>query len=119
MGAGSTAFTLQLVRDLVLIEDLKDCTLRLVDIHEGRLNDAKGVAELYKKEIRASLPIETYLDRRKALDGADYVICAVKIGGYGPGTGSPATTAEWGPTGRFALSRRLPGIWRSCAPTPC
>ncbi len=84
LGAGSTAFTLQLVRDLVLIEDLKDCTLRLVDIHEGRLNDAKGVAELYKKEIRASLPIETYLDRRKALDGADYVICAVKIGGYGP-----------------------------------
>ena len=28
--------------------------------------------------------IETYTDRRKALDGADYVICAVKIGGYGP-----------------------------------
>ena len=49
LGAGSTAFTLQLVRDLVLIEDLKDCTLRLVDIHEGRLNDAKGVAELYKR----------------------------------------------------------------------
>ncbi len=84
LGAGSTAFTLQLVRDLVLIESLGGCTLRLVDIHEGRLNDAKGVAELYKKEIGATLSIETYLDRRKALDGADYVICAVKIGGYGP-----------------------------------
>ena len=42
LGAGSTAFTLQLVRDLVLIEDLKDCTLRLVDIHGGRGAVQKG-----------------------------------------------------------------------------
>ena len=84
LGAGSTAFTLELVRDLVLSEGLGDSVLRLVDINAERLEEARSVAELYKKEIGSHLTIEAYLDRRKAFYGADYIICAVKIGGYGP-----------------------------------
>lgn len=84
LGAGSTAFTLELVRDLVLTKALEDCTVRLVDIDESRLQDAAAVAELYRAETGAGIHIETYTDRQAALEGAAYVICAVKIGGYVP-----------------------------------
>ncbi len=84
LGAGSTAFTLELVRDLVLTKALEGCRVCLVDIDEKRLKDAAAVAELYRAEIEAEIGIEAHTDRRIALEGADYVICAVKIGGYGP-----------------------------------
>ena len=48
LGAGSTAFTLELVRDIVLTEGLAGSTLRLVDIDEGRLENARRIVELYK-----------------------------------------------------------------------
>lgn len=82
LGAGSTAFTLELVRDLVLTKALEGCRVCLVDIDENRLKDAAKVAELYRAEIGAGIGIEAHTDRRIALEGADYVICAVKIGGY-------------------------------------
>ena len=46
LGAGSTAFTLELVRDLVLTKALEGCKVCLVDIDEKRLKDAAAVAEL-------------------------------------------------------------------------
>ena len=61
LGAGSTAFTLELVRDLVLTKSLEGCIVRLVDINEERLRDAAAVAELYRAEIGAGLGIETVL----------------------------------------------------------
>lgn len=84
LGAGSTAFTLELVRDIVLTEGLAGSTLRLVDIDEGRLENARRIVELYKNETGSRIDIEAYTDRRLAFQDAGYIICAVKIGGYVP-----------------------------------
>ena len=58
LGAGSTAFTLELVRDIVLTEGLAGSTLRLVDIDEGRLENARRIVELYKNETGSRIDIE-------------------------------------------------------------
>lgn len=84
LGAGSSAFTISILKDMLLSTDLRGCTLRLVDIDASRLDEARRAAENYREELSAQIVIESYLDRRVALDDADFVICAVKIGGYGP-----------------------------------
>jgi len=84
LGAGSAAFTMAIVQDLILSDDLNDCTLRLVDIDESRLEEGRRVAESYNNEIGTGIKVEAYADRREAFDGAGFIICAVKIGGYGP-----------------------------------
>lgn len=84
LGAGSTAFTLALVKDIILSEGLVGSTLRLVDIDKSRLDGASAVVNAYKNETNANIGLESYLDRREAFKGADYIICAVKYGGYVP-----------------------------------
>lgn len=84
LGAGSASFTISILKDLILSDGLKDCTLRLVDIDESRLDEARRAAESYNTEAKTEISIEAYTDRRQAFYGADFVICAVKIGGYTP-----------------------------------
>ena len=84
LGAGSTAFTISVLTDLILTESLSSCTLRLVDIDEQRLDEAHATAESYNRETGKSIKVEAYTDRRDAFRGAEFIICAVKIGGYLP-----------------------------------
>ncbi len=84
IGAGSAAFSLALTRDLCATPGLWGSTVTLMDISPGRLEIAKTMVEQYRKEAGAELTIRGTTDRRAALKGADFVICCVKIGGYGP-----------------------------------
>ena len=76
LGAGSAAFTMAIVQDLILSDALNGCTLRLVDIDESRLEEGRRVAESYNKEVGTSIKIEAYLDRREAFHDAGFIICA-------------------------------------------
>lgn len=84
LGAGSTSFTLSLVRDIILAKGLEGSAFRLVDINKERLDNVRAVVETYKKEVNSDIKIESYIDRREAFVGANYIICAVKYGGYIP-----------------------------------
>lgn len=83
LGAGSVEFTRQLVGDLLSFDDL---ALRLVlhDIDQGRLRVARAVVE---RLIAASgrdagaVEVTDTLDRRQALDGADFAINTIQVGG--------------------------------------
>jgi len=81
IGAGSVGFTRKLVKDLLLVDELRDTRFALHDISKRNLD---LVAQLLKKDIKANkLPasVSTSVDRRRALDGADYVINCTRIGG--------------------------------------
>ncbi len=80
IGAGS-GFGPRLSRDILSCEALRDSTIALCDIHEGRL---EAVTE-YVEELVAvnDLPakVESDTDRTKLLAGADFVVTSVSIGG--------------------------------------
>jgi alpha-galactosidase len=82
IGAGSTAFSIELLKDIAMLPSLNGSVLSLVDIDEKRLETAESLATKYCRESRMDLRIKSFTDRREALAGAEYVICAVKIGGY-------------------------------------
>jgi alpha-galactosidase len=84
IGAGSASFSLALIRDIVLTAGLAGSKMTLVDINEERLNVALTLAQRYSGEVGAALKFSATTDRKKGLAGADFVICAVKIGGYDP-----------------------------------
>jgi len=86
IGAGSTVFAKNLMGDILSYPELQDSTLSLFDINDERLNTSAIVANQINTTLNANATIETTTDRRKAVDGADYVITMFQIGGYKPST---------------------------------
>ncbi len=86
IGAGSTVFARNLLGDILSFPELANSTISLHDIDEERLRTTEKVAQRLASILGAHPTIETTLDRRASLDGADYAICMFQIAGYKPGT---------------------------------
>ena len=81
IGGGSVGFTRRLFRDILTVPELRDTHFAMTDISRRNLD---MVVALCRKDIRTNrLPatISATLDRRRALEGADYVINCTRIGG--------------------------------------
>ena len=86
IGAGSTVFAKNLLGDILSFPELADSTISLMDIDPVRLQTSEIVAHKIAEFFGAKPKIETTLDRRQALDGADYAISMFQVGGYKPST---------------------------------
>ena len=81
IGAGAVGWTRTLMQDLLSVPEFADITYSLTDISAHNLDMAY---QLCRKDIEQSkLPtkIEQSTDRRKMLEGADYIVCAIRQGG--------------------------------------
>lgn len=72
--------------DILSFPELADSTISLHDIDEERLRTTVIVAHKIAERLEANPTIEATLDRRAALDSADYAINMIQVGGYKPGT---------------------------------
>ncbi|HRO23075.1 MAG TPA: alpha-glucosidase/alpha-galactosidase, partial [Promineifilum sp.] len=86
IGAGSTVFAKNLLGDILSFPELAGSTIYLHDIDEARLRSSEIVANRVAGALGAKPRIVAGMDRRRALDGADYVITMFQIGGYKPST---------------------------------
>ena len=86
VGAGSTVFARALLRDLFTFPELHDARIALFDIDEGRLRDTELVTRRVAEEAGVAANVTATTDRRAALDGADYVVNMIQVGGYRPST---------------------------------
>ena len=86
IGAGSTVFARNLLQDLFTFPELHESTIALMDIDPVRLVDTEAVANLLADRAGAHPTIEATTDLRRALDGADYAINMIQVGGYRPST---------------------------------
>lgn len=82
VGAGSVEFTRNILADLVSFSDLGAFTIVLHDIDQERLLTAEAMARYTSRETAKKVAVEAHLDRRAALDGADYVVNEIQVGGY-------------------------------------
>ncbi len=81
IGAGSLGFFRRLTCDILSFPALNGMTLTLMDIDEKKLGYSVKIAERILREGNYKAKIESTTDRRKALEGADYVIVAILHGG--------------------------------------
>ena len=82
IGAGSATFTRMLLGDILSFPELHDIAIALHDVDAERLETAEGVARWCAQDAGAHPQISAHADRRAALDGADYVINMVQVGGH-------------------------------------
>jgi len=81
IGAGSIGFTRKLVQDILSVPDLADTAFAFTDINKRNLD---MVAQLVRRDIAANkspAKLIATTNRRKALEGADYVFSVVRVGG--------------------------------------
>lgn len=86
IGAGSTVFAKRLMTDILHFPELADATISLHDIDPGRLETSHRVVQGIAKILQINPAIEASTDRRTALEGADYAVCMIQVGGYKPCT---------------------------------
>jgi alpha-galactosidase len=80
IGAGSVVFARRLLQDAVCVPELKDSTVALMDIDADRLGLISSFARKLSKDNKANWRVESTEDRRRALDGADYVLTTIRVG---------------------------------------
>jgi len=81
IGAGSTTFTPGLITDLIHTPELAGSTLTLYDIAIEKLEVMTRLGQRMVREWGADIQIESAAERREALQGADFVIVVVQVGG--------------------------------------
>src|SRR6266850_1882901 len=125
IGAGSTVFARNLLGDILGFEELAESEITLFDIDAGRLETSELVARRVADTLGAPAKIVATTDRRAALDGADFAINMIQVGGY-----EPCTVTDFEIPKRFGLRqtiadtlgvggimrglRTVPHLWRVC-----
>jgi alpha-galactosidase len=118
VGAGSVVFTKNLLGDILTFPELHDCTISLHDIDPVRLETAEAMARWTATTLGAHPKIEAHLDRRKALEGANYVVNMIQVGGHA------ATLLDFNIPRKYGLrqtigdSHSIGGIFRALRTIP-
>ncbi|MFT4165317.1 MAG: alpha-glucosidase/alpha-galactosidase [Microlunatus sp.] len=87
VGAGSTVFAQNILGDVLSTPGGADYVISLFDIDAERLKTSEIVTRRICEALKLNkVRIEATLDRRVALQGADFVILMMQVGGYKPAT---------------------------------
>ena len=121
IGAGSTVFARNILSDVFSNPELATCEIALFDIDADRLS----TSEIMARRICRTLNIEDKVhivattDRAAALQGSDFVILMMQVGGY-----KPATVIDFEVPKQFGLRQTIAdtlgigGIFRALRTIP-
>ena len=118
IGAGSMVFTRNLVMDLLHFEHFRDAELCLMDIDEKRLAYAEKCVEKVVRTMQVPAHITTTTDRRRALEGADGVVCTVFNGDTDISKLEVDIPYQFGVSMNIGDTRSVGGIFRALRNIP-
>ncbi|MFF5212740.1 alpha-glucosidase/alpha-galactosidase [Streptosporangium sp. NPDC000396] len=101
LGAGSVEFTQGLLADLFAFPELDGLEIALHDIDSERLGTAEAAARVISGTGAVTAKISAHLDRRRALEGADFVINIIQVGMIG------ATRTDFEIPARYGLRQTI------------
>jgi alpha-galactosidase len=120
IGAGSTVFAQNILGDVLSNPELADSEIALFDIDAERLSTSEIMARRIGMTLGLKgLQITATTNRRAALQGADFVILMMQIGGY-----KPATVVDFEIPKQFGLRQTIAdtlgigGIFRALRTIP-
>lgn len=118
VGAGSVVFTKNLLADILSFPELKGTTIALHDIDAERLETAGMMARWTSDQLGGEAKVEEYLDRKAALEGADFVINMVQIGMHEATLTDFEIPRKYGLKQTIADSMGIGGIFRGLRTIP-
>ena len=89
MGAGSTVFARNVLGDCICTDAFRGMDIALYDIDRRRLEESETILSAINRAHGNPAVIRTFCGperRLEALDGADFVVNAIQVGGYEPCT---------------------------------
>jgi alpha-galactosidase len=124
IGAGSHVFTANLVKDILSYPEHRPFTISLMDPNTERLDLVAAYSKNLVKQHGFETTIESTSDRRTALEGADYVVITIRVGGFDANRLDVEIPAKYGiiqgvgdtigPGGVFYGMRQIPVILDIC-----
>ncbi|MDR3186595.1 MAG: alpha-glucosidase/alpha-galactosidase [Christensenellaceae bacterium] len=105
LGAGSTIFAKNILGDCILAPTLDSFDIALHDIDSQRLDQSFSLISALNKKYGGKATITAELNRKKALENANFIVNAVQIGGY-----KPCTVTD------FRIPRHY-GLWQTIGDT--
>lgn len=106
IGAGSTVFAKNVLGDILANSTISTVDIALYDIDAQRLNESWNMLNNINSNInQGRATIKQYVgvsQRRAALQGADFVINAIQVGGY-----DPCTLTDFALPKRFGLQQTI------------
>ncbi len=81
VGAGSVGFTRKLISDILCVPELRDIEFALTDLSAHNLELVGRIINTMIEVNKLPTKVSATTDRRRALEGADYVISCVRVGG--------------------------------------
>jgi alpha-galactosidase len=118
IGAGSVEFSRNILADLCTLPGLPELTLTLHDINPERLATAEAMARYTTEKTSAQVNIVATADRKAALDGADYAINEIAVGGYDATLADFQIPAKYGVRQTIADTIGIGGIFRGLRTIP-
>jgi len=118
IGAGSFEFSRTLVRDILTFPRLADATICLMDIDTERLRFIEKAVGRIVKEGKYPAKVETTTDRRKALEGADAVLCTILAGGVKVWRHDIEIPKSFGVDTNIGDTRSASGVFRALRTIP-
>ena len=118
IGAGSVVFTRQLIADLLGFSELADIDIALHDIDRERLDVAEGTAKQLNERFGTRATISATLDRREALEGADFVINMIQVGGIAATRTDLEIPAKYGLRQTIGDTTGVGGVFRALRTFP-
>ncbi|MEV0632167.1 alpha-galactosidase [Nonomuraea wenchangensis] len=118
VGAGSITFAKNLLSDLMTFPELSESTIVLHDIDKERLATAEAMARWMAAELGIGARIEAHADRRAAVDGADYVINEIAVGGLEAVRRDFEIPASYGVRQTIADTLGIGGVFRALRTIP-
>lgn len=83
IGAGSLVFSSRLTADILTFEAFREAHFALVDVDTERLGYAEQIVNrIFQEGGYGGASVSATADRKEALEGADYVIISVLVGGF-------------------------------------
>ena len=119
VGAGSVEFTGELVADILGYPELRGATISLHDIDRRAPRDRRGRRRgRSPAQLGATPAVEAHLDRRAALDGADYVINMIQVGGHAATVIDHEIPARYGLRQTIGDTLGVGGVFRALRTIP-
>ena len=118
IGAGSVEFTRELLGDIFSFPEFGTVRVVLHDIDTERLETAEAIARATAREAGVQPEVVATTDRRRALDGADYVINVIQVGMHQATVRDFEIPAKYGLNQTIADTIGIGGIFRGLRTFP-
>jgi alpha-galactosidase len=118
IGGGSAKFVRELTVDLFSFPELAGSHIALMDIDSERVERSERIVRKIIQERKLPATVSSTLDRKRALEGADYVIITIMVGGMKYYHSDTAIPLKYGVMQAVADTSGVGGVFRYLRTAP-